>query len=127
MFPFSSKVNEVNEWKNKFQSESGSLKEEIKKNQGDVLSKEKQIQQLVENCKNLEKQVAEYSKARNDVEEKSANSLEEIKVELFNLFFLLDLPFLFQFLQSYSCFFVSNLKSEVRMQSSGQMSVDTVD
>ena len=108
MFPFSSKVNEVNEWKNKFQSESGSLKEEIKKNQGDVLSKEKQIQQLMENCKNLEKQVAEYSKARNDVEEKSANSLEEIKVELFNLFFLL-LPFLFQFLQSYSCFFVSNL------------------
>ena len=116
----------MNEWKNKFQSESGSLKEEIKKYQGDILSKEKQIQQLVENCKNLEKQVAEYSKARNDVEEKSANSLEEIKVELFNLFFLL-LPFLFQFLQSYSCFFVSNLKSEVRMQSSGQMSVDTVD
>lgn len=122
MFPFSSKVNEVNEWKNKFQSESGSLKEEIKKNQGDLLSKEKQIQQLVENCKNLEKQVAEYSKARNDVEEKSANSLEEIKVGLFNLFFLL-LPFLFQFLQSYSCFFVS----KVRMQSSSQMSVETVD
>lgn len=109
MFPYSSKVNEVNEWKNKFQSESGSLKEEIKKNQGDLLSKEKQIQQLVENCKNLEKQVAEYSKARNDVEEKSANSLEEIKVGLFNLFFLL-LPFLFQFLQSYSCFFVSKFE-----------------
>ena len=122
MFPYSSKVNEVNEWKNKFQSESGSLKEEIKKNQGDLLSKEKQIQQLVENCKNLEKQVAEYSKARNDVEEKSANSLEEIKVGLCNLFFLL-LPFLFQFLQSYSCFFVS----KVRMQSSSQMSVETVD
>ena len=87
-FSFSSKSNEVNEWKEKLQNQSGTLKEEIKKNQEDMLSKEKQIQQLVENCKNLEKRVAEYSKAQNEVEEKSANSLDEIKVAFCFVIFL---------------------------------------
>ena len=77
---FSSKSNEVNDWKQKLQNQAETFKLEAKKKEEDILSKEKHIQQLSENCKNLEKHVAEYSRARSEVEEKSASSLEEIKV-----------------------------------------------
>lgn len=77
---FSSKSNEVNDWKQKLQNQAETFKLETKKKEEDILSKEKRIQQLLENCKNLEKRVAEYSRARSEVEEKSASSLEEIKV-----------------------------------------------
>lgn len=77
---FSSKSNELNDWKQKLQNQSETFKLETKKKEEDILSKEKHIQQLLENCKNLEKHVAEYSKARSEVEEKSASSLEEIRV-----------------------------------------------
>ena len=77
---FSSKSTEVSDWKQKLQNQSETFKLETKKKEGDILSKEKHIQQLLENCKNLEKRVAEYSQARSEVEEKSASSLEEIKV-----------------------------------------------
>lgn len=77
---FSSKSNEVNDWKQKLQNQAETFKLEAKKKEEDILSKEKCIQQLLENCKNLEKRVAEYSRARSEVEEKSVSSLEEIKV-----------------------------------------------
>ena len=77
---FSSKSNEVNDWKQKLQKQSETFKLETKKKEEDIFSKEKRIQELLENCKNLEKHVAEYSQARSEVEERSASSLEEIKV-----------------------------------------------
>ena len=77
---FSSKTNEVNDWKQKLQNQSETFKLETKKKEEDIFSKEKRIQELQENCKNLEKRVAEYSQARSEVEEKSASSLAEIKV-----------------------------------------------
>ena len=77
---FSSKSNEVNDWKQKLQNQSETFKLETKKKEEDIFSKEKRIQELLENCKNLEKRVAEYSQARSEVEERSASSLEEIKV-----------------------------------------------
>lgn len=77
---FSSKSNEVNDWKQKLQNQAETFKLETTKKEEDILSKEQRIQQLLENCKNLEKRVVEYSQARSEVEEKSASSLEEIKV-----------------------------------------------
>ena len=77
---FSSKSNEVNDWKQKLQNQSETFKLETKKKEEDIFSKEKRIQELLENCKNLEKRVAEYSQARSEVEERSASSLEEIIV-----------------------------------------------
>ena len=77
---FSSKSNEVNDWKQKLQNQSETFKLETKKKEEDIFSKENRIQELLENCKNLEKRVAEYSQARSEVEERSASSLEEIKV-----------------------------------------------
>lgn len=80
MASFSSKSNEVNDWKQKLQNQAETFKLETTKKEEDILSKEQRIQQLLENCKNLEKRVVEYSQARSEVEEKSASSLEEIKV-----------------------------------------------
>ncbi|XP_020607891.1 leucine-, glutamate- and lysine-rich protein 1-like [Orbicella faveolata] len=74
-----SKSNEVNDWKQKLQNQAETFKLETTKKEEDILSKEQRIQQLLENCKNLEKRVVEYSQARSEVEEKSASSLEEIK------------------------------------------------
>lgn len=74
-----SKTNDLNNYKEKLQTQEETFKQETKKKQGDLLSKEKQIQELLENCRDLEKRVAEFTNARNVEEEESVNSLEEIK------------------------------------------------
>ena len=70
----------MNDYKEKLQNQAETFKQETKKKQDDLLAKEKQIQQLSENCKNLERCIAEFTKIRDEEQEKSANSLEEIKV-----------------------------------------------
>lgn len=61
------------------QNQAEAFKQETKKKDDDLVAKEKQIQQLLDHCKNLETRIAEFTKSRSEEEEKSANSLEEIK------------------------------------------------
>ena len=61
------------------QNQAEAFKQETKKKDDDLVAKEKQIQQLLDHCKNLETRIAQFTKTRSEEQEKSANSLEEIK------------------------------------------------
>ena len=79
---FRSKTNDLTSLEEKLQNQAKASKQEIQKKQDDILAKEKQIQQLVEKSKDLERRVAEFTNARSVEEEKQANSYEELKVTL---------------------------------------------
>ena len=78
-FLFRSKSSDLNDYKEKMQNQAEAFKQETKKKDKDLVAKEKQIQQLLDNCKNLETCIGEFTKTRSEEQEKSANSLEEIK------------------------------------------------
>ena len=79
---FRSKTNDLTSLEEKLQNQAKASKQETQKKQDDILAKEKQIQQLVEKSKDLERRVAEFTNARSVEEEKQANSYEELKVTL---------------------------------------------
>ena len=77
---FRSKRNDLTSLEEKLQNQAEAFKQETQKKQDDILAKEKQIQPLLERCKDLERRVAEFTSARSAEEEKQANSLQELKV-----------------------------------------------
>ena len=77
---FRSKTNDLTSLQEKLQNQAEGFKQETQKKQNDILAREKQIQQLLERCKDLERSVAEFTNARSVEEEKQANSLQELKV-----------------------------------------------
>lgn len=79
---FRSKTNDLTSLEEKLRNQAKASKQETQKKQDDILAKEKQIQQLLERSKELERRVAEFTNARSVEEEKQANSLEELKVTL---------------------------------------------
>ena len=79
---FRSKTNDLTSLEEKLQNQAKTSKLETQKKQDDILAKEKQIQQLLEKSKDLERRVAEFTNARSVEQEKQANSLEELKVTL---------------------------------------------
>ena len=77
---FRSKTNDLTSLQEKLQNQAEGFKQETQKKQNDILAREKQIQQLLERCKDLERSVAEFANARSVEEEKQAISLQELKV-----------------------------------------------
>ena len=77
---FRSKTNDLTSLQEKLQNQAEGFKQETQKKQNDILAREKQIQQLLERCKDLERSVAEFTNARSVEEEKQAISLQELKV-----------------------------------------------
>ena len=77
---FRSKTNDLTSLQEKLQNQAEGFKQETQKKQNDILAREKQIQQLLERCKDLERSVAEFTNARSVEEEKQAISLQEFKV-----------------------------------------------
>ena len=67
----------------KFDDALDASKQDHERTKEALISKEKEMHRLVENRRNLEKRIAEFSEARNKSEERSANSLDEIKVQTF--------------------------------------------
>ena len=65
----------MNDYKEKIQNQAEAFKQDTKKKDDDLLAKEKQIQQLLDNCKNLETRIAEFTKTKD--EEQEINTLKE--------------------------------------------------
>lgn len=76
---FRSNTSDLNDYKEKIRNQAETFKQETKKKDDDLLSKQKQIQQLLDRSEILEKRITEFTKTRNEEQEKSANSMEEMR------------------------------------------------
>lgn len=76
---FRSNTSDLNDYKEKIRNQAETFKQETKKKDDDLLSKQKQIQQLLDRSEILEKRITEFTKTRDAEQEKSANSMEEMR------------------------------------------------
>lgn len=74
-----SKSSDLNNYKEKLQTQTEVFQQEITLKEDKLLSKESQIRELTENCQNLEKRIAEFTKNRNSEEEKKLNRAAEME------------------------------------------------
>lgn len=74
-----SKSSDLNNYKEKLQTQTEVFQQEITLKEDKLLSKESQILELTENCQNLEKRIAEFTNNRNSEEEKKLNRAAEME------------------------------------------------
>ena len=78
-FCYRSKSSDLNNYKEKLQTQTEVFQQEITLKEDKLLSKESEIRELTENCQNLEKRIAEFTNNMNSEEEKKLNRAAEME------------------------------------------------